>query len=140
MFSCEYSEIFENSFLFLDHLRCGYFFQFDRIAVPYWVSGDPIFKNKIWHGSTKKICRSSQIINRNHSNTFLLNSKNLSKVKHCSKGYFQGLVLISRHWQFRQVFGHYLMPILMTCKYTGGYIYQEVSEESSFATTCSEKE
>ena len=47
--------------------------------------------------------------------------------------------LILGFWQCRQVFVTYLMSILMTCKYTGGYIYQVVSAEYSFAAKCSEK-
>ena len=60
---------------------------------------------------------SLHIINRNHSNTLLLinlqKTKNLSKIKYYSKGYFFWYQDFDK---FRQVFVPYLMFILMLYK------------------------
>ena len=50
----------------------------------------------------------------------------MQKTKICSKWNIaaRAIVLIPGFWQFRQVFVQYLMSILITSKYTGGYIYQ----------------
>ena len=97
VFSCEYCEIFPNSF-FIESL---------------WWHLSILFLNQKQYGmvSSKTVCRSGQ------STLF---------------------TIISR--KCRQVFGLYLVSILMICKKTRGYIYQVASREFSFAATCSEKE
>ena len=71
--------------------------------------------------SVKKVCRSLRvcsfhIIGRNHSNTLLLvnlqKTQNLSKVKHCSKGY---LFWFQNFERFRQVF-FLLLNVFFSCK------------------------
>ena len=51
----------------------------------------------------------------------------------------QGLFVLIFSCHFRQAFVHYLMSILMTCKWTGGYIYQALFGKFPVATTYSEK-
>ena len=79
--------------------------------------------------STKKVCKPIQSMFFTHyyySSTFLCRKKNLRPklnivvVRAGCLFWYQDLD------RFRQVFVHYLMSILMLCKYTGGYIYQVV--------------
>ena len=66
------------------------------------------------------------IIRRNHSKTFL--SINIKKTK-LVQGHF---VLISGFWQFRQVFIHYIMSILMCVnKQVATFIKQSLGNYSS---------
>ena len=100
VFSYEYSEIFQNGFLYRTTTSGGCFCQLDKVANcsvlgicrPSLINQ----KHNIGWFLLKKIvhlCKafSLHIISRNHSNTFLLinmqKAKTCSKWKNCSKGY-----------------------------------------------------
>ena len=72
---------------FIDHFQY-LLLQFDKVNC-CWSSADLLFliKNTMWDSFYQKGLQilSLHVVTRNHSNMFLLN-KNLSKIKHCSKG------------------------------------------------------
>ena len=115
--------------LLMEHLG-GCFCHFDKVTTPWWASANLLFliKNKICGiVSTKKVCRSGpEYVIYTLAETiptwfYWLTCRKQKLVQ--SKALQQRLfLLILGFWQFRQVFVHNLMSILMICVlfvYTG---------------------
>ena len=91
--------------------------------------------------STKKVCRCvyTLLVEAIPTRFYWLTRRKQKLVQ--SKALQQRLfVLILEFWQYSQIFVHYLMSILTTCKKTGGSIYPVAPWRIPFATICSEKE
>ena len=115
VFSCEYCEIFKNSFLYRTTTSGGCFCQFDKRAYCLVLG---ICRSSFINQKDLYVCAEHVLyillIETTPTHFCWLTCRKQKLVQ--SKTSLQGLFVLSGFWRFKQVFVHYLSSILMTCK------------------------